>query len=289
MDEGWDKPFHPDDKQPAWDAWNHATETGETYRIESRLRAADGSYRWFLMRGLPVRDATGRIVKWFGTCTDIDELKRAEEQLRSASQYARSLLEASLDPLVTISADGKITDVNHGTELITGRRREHLIGTDFAIYFTVPEKARAGYRRVFAKGFLIDYSLAIRHVAGTVTDVLCNASLYYGASGSVEGVFFAARDISRLPPADLAPTSRRRWKLWHYAGYAAAAIVFLDRGCRGTRGIAQLAGTTPGAVQHPPIDGDQFAYAVVAFGGEPDAGTSPCCNGAIAAGNRPRA
>ena len=128
---GWDKPFHPDDKQPAWDAWNHATETGETYRIESRLRAADGSYRWFLMRGSPVRDATGRIVKWFGTCTDIDELKRAEEQLRSASQYARSLIEASLDPLVTISADGKITDVNHGTELITGRRREHLIGIRF--------------------------------------------------------------------------------------------------------------------------------------------------------------
>ena len=137
------------------------------------------------------------------------------------------LIEASLDPLVTISADGKITDVNHGTELITGRRREHLIGSDFAIYFTVPEKARAGYRRAFAKGFLIDYSLAIRHVAGTVTDVLCNASLYYGASGSVEGVVFAARDISRLPPADLVPTSTRQWKLWHYAGYAAAAFVFL--------------------------------------------------------------
>ena len=139
------------------------------------------------MRGLPVRDASGRIVKWFGTCTDIDELKRAEEQLRAASQYARSLLEASLDPLVTISPDGKITDVNHGTELITGQRREHLIGTDFAIYFTEPEKARAGYRRVFTKGFLIDYPLAIRHVAGTVTAVLCNASLYYDASGRWKG------------------------------------------------------------------------------------------------------
>lgn len=224
---GWNKPFHPDDQQPAWDAWNHAIETGEIYRIESRLRAADGTYRWFLMRGLPVRDAAGQIIKWFGTCTDIDELKRAEEQLRSASQYARSLIEASLDPLVTISADGKITDVNHGTELITGRRREHLIGTDFAIYFTEPEKARAGYRRVFAKGFLIDYPLVVRHVAGTLTEVLCNASLYYGANGSAEGVFLAARDISRLPAAELAPRPKRRWKLWRYVGYAVAAIVFL--------------------------------------------------------------
>jgi len=48
---GWNTPFHPDDQQPAWEAWNRATETGETYRVESRLRAADGSYRWFLMRG----------------------------------------------------------------------------------------------------------------------------------------------------------------------------------------------------------------------------------------------
>ena len=51
---GWNIPFHPDDKQAAWDAWNHATETGEPYQVESRLRAADGSYRWFLMRGEPL-------------------------------------------------------------------------------------------------------------------------------------------------------------------------------------------------------------------------------------------
>ncbi|MGC2184905.1 MAG: PocR ligand-binding domain-containing protein, partial [Terriglobales bacterium] len=66
----------------AWDAWNHAVTTGDTYRVESRLRAADGSYRWFLMRGVPLRDASRNIVKWFGTCTDIDEMKRTQEQVR---------------------------------------------------------------------------------------------------------------------------------------------------------------------------------------------------------------
>jgi PAS domain S-box-containing protein len=83
---GWNTPFHPDDQQPAWDAWNRATRTGDPYRVESRLRAADGSYRWFLMRGLPLRHAAGRIVKWFGTCTDIDDLKRGEEKLRKVNE-----------------------------------------------------------------------------------------------------------------------------------------------------------------------------------------------------------
>ncbi len=83
---GWNTPFHPDDKQVAWDAWNHAVATGDTYRVESRLRAADGSYRWFLMRGVPLRDAERRVVKWFGTCTDIDDMKRNQEQIRQLNQ-----------------------------------------------------------------------------------------------------------------------------------------------------------------------------------------------------------
>ncbi len=75
---GWNTPFHPDDKQVAWDAWNHATQTGEKYRVESRLRAADGSYRWFLMLGEPMNDAEGHAIRWFGTCTDIEDMKRSE-------------------------------------------------------------------------------------------------------------------------------------------------------------------------------------------------------------------
>jgi PAS domain S-box-containing protein len=82
---GWNTPFHPEDKQPAWDAWNHAVASGDTYRIDARLRAADGSYRWFLIKGVPMRDGD-RIVKWFGTCTDIDDRKRAEEEIRNLNQ-----------------------------------------------------------------------------------------------------------------------------------------------------------------------------------------------------------
>jgi PAS domain S-box-containing protein len=81
----WSTPYHPDDKQLAWNAWNHAVATGDTYRIECRLRAADGSYRWFLTKGVPLRDENGAIVKWFGTCTDIDDLKKSQEAFCKAS------------------------------------------------------------------------------------------------------------------------------------------------------------------------------------------------------------
>ena len=97
---------------------------------------------------------------------DITERKRVQEQLRKSSLYARSLLEASSDPLVTISREGKITDVNEATEQVTGVSRERLIGSDFSDYFTEPEKARQGYEQVFAEETVRDYSLAIRHTSG---------------------------------------------------------------------------------------------------------------------------
>lgn len=120
--------------------------------------------------------------------------KRAAELI--VANYARSLIEASLDPLVTISADGKITDVNEASVKVTGRPREILIGTDFLDYFTEPEKAREGYRQVFEKGFVADYPLTIKHKNGKLTDVLYNASVYKDAKGNVLGVFAAARDVT---------------------------------------------------------------------------------------------
>jgi PAS domain S-box-containing protein len=118
------------------------------------------------------------------------------QKLVASERYARSLIEASLDPLVTISADGKITDVNQATERATGNSREELIGSNFSDYFTEPEKAEAGYKRVFEDGFVIDYPLAIKHKSGKTTDVLYNASVYRNEVGEMQGVLAAARDIT---------------------------------------------------------------------------------------------
>ena len=118
--------------------------------------------------------------------------KRAAE-LRIVT-YARSLIEASLDPLFTISPEGKITDMNDASVNITGISREELIGTDFFDYFTEPEKAREVYQQVFAKGFVADYPLTIRD--NKLTNVLFNGSVYKDDQGDVLGIVVVARDIT---------------------------------------------------------------------------------------------
>jgi PAS domain S-box-containing protein len=117
-----------------------------------------------------------------------------EAQKRQESRYARSLIEASLDPLFTISPDGKITDINNASLDITEMTRENLIGTDFFEYFTEPAKAREIYKQVFAQGFVADYPLTISD--GKLTDVLFNGSVYKDEYGKVIGVVVVARDIT---------------------------------------------------------------------------------------------
>jgi len=146
--------------------------------------------------GTPIFDGQGVFRGYHGTDRDITERKRMEQELRAAAEYNRSLIEASLDPLVTINTGGKITDVNKATEGVTGVPRERLIGSDFSEYCTEPEKARVGYRRVLEEGAVRDYPLTIRHVSGKTTDVLYNAAVYCNQAGDVQGVLATAWDIT---------------------------------------------------------------------------------------------
>ena len=92
---GWITPFHPDDKQHAWDAWEYATQHNESYSLECRLRRADGVYRWWLIRGVPLLNAHGEIQKWYGTCTDIQDLKEADMAIRESEARLHFALEMS--------------------------------------------------------------------------------------------------------------------------------------------------------------------------------------------------
>ena len=158
-------------------------------------------------------DALGHPIGFLLMSEDISEKTLAEEKLRAASQYSRSLIEASLDPLVTISAEGKITDVNEAAVRVTGVERGHLVGTDFSDYFTEPDRAREGYRQVFAQGFVTDYPLTIRHTGGDLTEVLYNASVYKDAGGRVLGVFAAARDVTAQRRAESEVAKQRAREL----------------------------------------------------------------------------
>jgi PAS domain S-box-containing protein len=151
------------------------------------LRHIDGKLIDVLFNGSVYKDDRGNVLGVVIVARDVTAQKLA-------SQYARSLIEASLDPLFTISPAGKITDMNNASVNITGIPREKLIGTDFFEYFTEPEKAREGYQEVFAKGFVTDYPLTIRD--HKLTDVLFNGSVYKDEQGNVLGIVVVARDIT---------------------------------------------------------------------------------------------
>ena len=151
---------------------------------------------WLSVSVYPVFDASGQLQQVVHVARDITDRKRAGEALRLSNAYNRSLIEASLDPLVTIGPDGEITDVNAATESATGHSRSELVGTDFCDYFTEPARARAGYEQAFREGTVRDYPLELRHREGHIMSVLYNASVYRDQSGRVIGVFAAAHDIT---------------------------------------------------------------------------------------------
>jgi len=158
----------------------------ETIRVRK-----DGSVFPASLTVSPIRDAGGALV---GTSM----ISRDMAALKHALRYARSLIEASLDPLVTISPEGKVDDVNDAMIKVTGVSRESLIGTDFAKYFTDTEKAHEGYQQVFENGSLADYPLTLIHEDGTLLDVLYNASVYRDFNENVLGVVAVARDAAKL-------------------------------------------------------------------------------------------
>ncbi len=166
--------------------------------IEHRIIRKDRSVRWVSNTPVPRYDAEGTMVSCDGLIHDITEKKQALNALRALSSYNRSLIDANPDPMVTIGADGVITDVNSATIEITGCLREELIGTDFSDYFTEPEMARAGYKKVFRVGMVRDYELEIKHRNGSVKPVSYNASIYGNEHDQVGGVIISARDITQI-------------------------------------------------------------------------------------------
>ena len=184
--------------------------TSETF-IQT-LFGGKGAYLWGT--ATPLNDTMGNRVGAIEVIRDITAWKKAEETAKWAGAYNRRLIEASLDPLVTINPDGSISDVNEAAVRITGVPREVLIGTDFSSYFTEPVKAKAGYEQVFRDGSVTDYELGIRHKDGRVIPVLYNATIFRDGTGSVAGVFAAARDITEQKKADLA-LRRSEHNLFH--------------------------------------------------------------------------
>jgi PAS domain S-box-containing protein len=154
----------------------------------------------------PILDENGAVVSASVIYRDVSEVSRA-------AHYSRTLIEAALDPWVTISPEGKIIDINEATVQATGVPRSRLVESAFSDYFTDPDKANRLYRLVFARSVAVDYPLTMRHQDGTLTDVLCNASVYRDSGGKVLGVLATARDMTKQVQATREAAGQRGGEL----------------------------------------------------------------------------
>ena len=159
---------------------------GSVTDLPLTLRHKDGKLTDVLFNGSVYKDDRGNTLGGVIVAKDVTDQKLLVKYL--------SLIEASYDPLFTISTEWKITDINHATEKATGKSREKLIGSNFYDYFTEPDRAREAYKQAFEKGFIVNYPLTI--IDGKLTDVLCNGSVYKDDKGKILGVVIVARDIT---------------------------------------------------------------------------------------------
>ncbi|MCT0226565.1 PAS domain S-box protein [Synechococcus sp. CS-1328] len=193
----WADLTHPDDRQATLKAIN-ALQMGnsDSVRLIKRFLHKDGSLVWGDQSLHLRRTTSGEPLDTISEIVDITKLKLEEEAHLAVLNYARSLIEASLDPMVTISPGGLIRDVNEAMAQATGQAREALVGQEFAALFSDQARAREGCRQVFEHGSLQDFDLRLRHISGRLIDVEENASVYRDDAGVVAGVVAAARDVT---------------------------------------------------------------------------------------------
>ena len=126
--DGWNKPFHPDDRKRAWDAWQNAVINNANYSLECQLRRKDGTYRWWLIRGVPAHNEKGEIIRWFGTCTDIHEMKLTEKSFQQMTeQRTRLFFQTLLDGFFTVNKTGRFTEINDTYVELIGHSRDELL------------------------------------------------------------------------------------------------------------------------------------------------------------------
>src|SRR6202167_1991863 len=150
----WTSVIHPDDLAQLVDRWQTSLATGNAFEAEARLRRADGEYRLTLHRKVPLRDETGKIVKWYGSVIDIEDRRRAEQEVKSSEERYRVIVEAASDAVISMDESGGILLANPATARIFGYDPVELIGKPLTIL--MPEFMRklheAGFRRYLATG-----------------------------------------------------------------------------------------------------------------------------------------
>ncbi|MGA7523630.1 MAG: PAS domain S-box protein [Acidobacteriaceae bacterium] len=211
---GWSAAFHPDDLPPLMKRWQEMLASGEPGEIEARLRRYDGVYRWFLIRAAPFLDETGTIIRWYGTSTDIEDRKRAEDDLRRSEARYRVVVETASDAVISMDERGIITLANPATKQVFGYNPDELIGKPLTMLMPdgAQELHEAGYKRYLETG--------VRHLNWQGTELTAlrasgeefPAGVSFGEMSADGQKIFTGfiRDISKRKRAEEAVLASRR-------------------------------------------------------------------------------
>ncbi|WP_175577826.1 PAS domain-containing protein [Mongoliimonas terrestris] len=201
---GWNDIFHPHDQADAWRKWRHALATGDLYEIEYRLRRHDGVYRWVLGRALPIRDAQGVIERWYGTCTDIDDLKTVERRLNRSEERFGSLVAATDAVVWSAAADGGFDRPQPRWMAFTGQDEHAAAGWGWlaAIHPEDRSTTAQDWSRALVSRALYQTSHRLRRHDGVYRAMLVRATPLVGADGSVEEWVGIHTDVTDLKEAE---------------------------------------------------------------------------------------
>ncbi len=205
MDGGWKSVHDPKMLPKVVEAWLKSIETGEPFDMEFPLRGADGSFRWFLTRVFPLRDDEGKIVRWFGTNTDIEESRLIREALReSEERFAKAFNSSPLSITITSLETGKLVEVNDTFIGITGFTREEAVGkTTYELgLWSEPTDREAELETVMSDGRLREHEYRFRMKDGSEIIGLLSAELI--DIGGERCALTVIQDITERSRADLA-------------------------------------------------------------------------------------
>ncbi len=201
---GWQRAVHPDDRPEALARWGDARQSGTAYEAEYRLRRADGEYRWHVARALPVRDESGAVTRWFGTCTDIDDHRRAEAALAREREYLRAVLESVGDGIVACDDRGAITLLNRVARALAGPGAEALPAAQWAERLRVFHadgrtplaKSECPLFRALAGEAVRDAEFVLAPEHGPARILLASGRPLSDAAGQPLGAVVALRDVT---------------------------------------------------------------------------------------------
>jgi PAS domain S-box-containing protein len=203
LDYGWLDQVHPEDRDRLTTAWDEAVASVTLFDIEFRIRRADGVYRWFKTRAVPVRNADGQVAKWFGSNTDIEDLKSTTEALRQSEEKHRTIVETAMEAIAIVDAKARIIFVNERWLEMFGYNPEEAVHmTHFDLVF--PEDMAAMKQRwEFRKrGRKESYELRLRRKDGSPVWVLAGVAPNFGPEGEFIGTLTMLADVTERKRAE---------------------------------------------------------------------------------------